>query len=54
MRSFAFTRGLWQAASPPGGSGVADEATAFGLLYLPFETELMDALAEYWRGALAS
>jgi AcrR family transcriptional regulator len=53
MRSFAFTRGLWQATSPPGGSAVANEATAFAVLHLPFETELMDALTEYWRGALA-
>jgi AcrR family transcriptional regulator len=54
MRSFAFTRGLWQAASPPGGPDVADKDAAFAFLHLPFETELADALSEYWRGALAS
>ncbi len=49
MRSFALTRGLWQAAPP----GLADDA-APAVLHPPFAIELAEALAEYWRGALAA
>ena len=50
MRSFALTRGLWQStASAPPCSG---EDVRFSLLYTDFQSELREALAEYWRGAL--
>ena len=39
-RTYALTRGLWQS--------LADENA------LGFQAELSEALAEYWRGALAS
>ena len=53
-RSFALTRGLWQAGSAPETSPAEANEVAFGFLRLPFETELEQALAEYWRGALSS
>jgi len=54
MRSFAFTRGLWQAAPAAGKpAGIGSDA-AVAVLHPSFETELMEALAEYWRGALIS
>ena len=49
MRTYAFTRGLWLTLGD--GTSFALEngnAPAPG-----FATELADALAEYWRGALA-
>lgn len=53
MRSFALTRGLWQTSSP-GEPAIAESDPHLALLHPPFEAELMDALTEYWRGALNS
>lgn len=53
LRSFALTRGLWQTSSP-GESPLAESDPQLALLHPPFEAELADALAEYWRGALSS
>lgn len=50
MRTYALTRGLWQSigAEAPGPIG-ADGAP----INADFKQELAEALAEYWRGALA-
>ncbi len=50
MRSFALTRGLWQSTGAAAASFAGD--VRLGLLYADFQSELRDALAEYWRGAL--
>ena len=50
-RSFALTRGLWQASpSPEPSDPVADRP--FPWLQPAFDTELRQALVQYWRGAL--
>ncbi len=50
-RSFALTRGLWQASPAPNPcAAVADKA--FLCLHPAFDTELRQALMQYWRGAL--
>jgi len=53
MRTFAMTRGIWQ-ASQPCDIDLLDEALALPVLQPVFHTELTEALNEYWRGALAS
>lgn len=53
MRTFAMTRGIWQ-ASQPCGIDLLDKAPALLVLQPVFQTELTEALNEYWRGALAS
>jgi len=50
-RTFAMTRGLWQATERQKGiDGKKREETA--VFYPEFASELSEALAEYWRGAL--
>ena len=53
MRSYALTRGLWQTARPFEDPPSKDGEPAFAVLYPDFRTELLEALREYWRGALA-
>ena len=50
MRSFALTRGLWQSTGSPPPFFGGD--VRLSLLYADFQSELREALAEYWRGAL--
>ena len=51
-RTYALTRGLWQSLQP-GRHGEVASDPAFALLYPDLGRELREALAEYWRGALA-
>ena len=53
MRSFALTRGLWQSSSPEAVHAPLAEAYAQASIYADFRSELREALAEYWRGALS-
>ena len=49
-RTYAMTRGLWQSfdhSQHPAGQPLSPLCSGFG-------TELLDALSEYWRGALAT
>ena len=50
LRTYALTRGLWQAV---GTDDRRPSETEHVLLQLDFKQELAEALAEYWRGALA-
>ena len=53
MRTYALTRGLWQSLDfPPALRAVLAEPV-FAPIRPDFRSELTDALAEYWRGALA-
>lgn len=54
LRSFALTRGLWQAARPYEGPTAIEAEPAFGSLRPDFRADLTEALAEYWRGALTA
>ncbi len=51
MRTHALTCGLWQSFGP---DKAADTASEFAVFHPDFVEELSEALAEYWRGALAS
>jgi TetR/AcrR family transcriptional regulator len=53
MRSFALTRGLWQSSHPGGEPASMTAEPALAPLCPDFDKELMEALTEYWRGALA-
>ena len=53
MRTHALTRGLWQSSGGVNDPALTEAAPALVLLAPDFPTELRDALAEYWRGALA-
>lgn len=53
MRTYAFTRGLWQSTQGHGPSAPEIEP-ALARLYPDFGDELREGLAEYWRGALMS
>ena len=53
LRSFALTRGLWQSSAPEGPPAPWSPAYEDAALYTDFQQELREALAEYWRGALA-
>ena len=52
MRSFAMARGIWQSCQPCAHVFPSDELVL--LLQPVFAVELTEALAEYWRGALAA
>ncbi len=52
MRTYALTRGLWQSQGYEDASPLRDDP-ALAHLHPDFGTELSEALAEYWRGALA-
>ena len=52
MRTFALTRGLWQSSHPYGQPTAMAAEPMLAPLYPNFETELTEALNEYWRGAL--
>lgn len=54
MRTFAMTRGLWQAAEPRGEMArvEVDKGVLAEVMCPEFAVELREALAEYWRGAL--
>ncbi len=54
MRSFALTRGLWQSSHAHAGPAVLEAEAALAPLFPDFDAELVEALTEYWRGALAS
>ena len=54
LRTYALTRGLWQSARGYADADLLCEMPALALLHPEFGTELGEALAEYWRGALAS
>jgi AcrR family transcriptional regulator len=49
MRTFALTRGLWQSSNPD-VPPVEDQR--YAMLYPEFYSELKEALAEYWQGAM--
>ena len=53
MRTYALTRGLWQSQGYEEASLLRDDP-ALARLHPDFGTELSEALAEYWRGALAT
>lgn len=50
MRIYALTRGLWQSFGDGAGDAGYD---GFTLFQADFRSELIEALTEYWRGALA-
>ncbi len=50
MRTYAMTRGLWQSIDP---AGQVDCGGAGFPLHIDFAQELLEALAEYWSGALS-
>jgi hypothetical protein len=52
MRTFALTRGLWQSSQPCQEAEALKSEAALASLYPDFIRELMEALAEYWHGAL--
>jgi len=52
MRTYALTRGLWQTLDYPPCMSELLAAPEFAPIRPPFLTELPQALAEYWRGAL--
>jgi AcrR family transcriptional regulator len=54
MRTYALTRGLWQSLDYPPAMKAVLAATEFAPIRPDFRTELLAALAEYWRGALAA
>lgn len=53
MRTYALTRGLWQALDYPEHLTALMDEPALAPMRPAFREELADALAEYWRGALA-
>ena len=52
MRSFALTRGRWQAADRSEPAARAETDAVLASLHPDFDAELTEALTEYWRGAL--
>jgi AcrR family transcriptional regulator len=54
MRTFALTRGLWQSSRPYQGPAATTVDSAAALIHPDFDKELLEALTEYWRGALAT
>ena len=53
MRTYALTRGLWQSYQHAEERLQAGVDLTQSLTAKPFTTELREALAEYWRGALS-
>ncbi len=53
-RTFALTRGLWQWSHPCEEPITREAGAALALIYPDFDKELIEALTEYWRGALAA
>lgn len=53
LRSHALIRGLWQSLDYPAHLRQLLNAPEFAAIRPDFRTELQQALAEYWRGALA-
>ena len=53
MRTYAMTRGLWQSSLGYDEPALLEAVPALACLHPDFATELREALAEYWRGALA-
>ena len=54
LRSYALTRGLWQALDLPDRLRSDERIAAHPLASIDFQAELRDALQEYWSGALRS
>ena len=52
MRTYALTKGLWQSSQGYEDAELLAAMPALAQLHPHFETELREALAEYWRGAL--
>ena len=52
MRTYALTRGLWQSYQHAEETLRAGIAAPHSLTAPPFRQELLEALTEYWRGAL--
>ena len=52
MRTYALTRGLWQATQHPEQIKLAMGDSALMLAQSAYGDELAEALAEYWRGAM--
>ena len=52
IRTYALTRGMWQSYEHAGQTELAGIAVVAGLKPGIFREELMEALTEYWRGAL--
>ena len=53
MRTYALTRGLWQSLDYPPALRAVLADPVFAPIRPDFRSELTQALAEYWRGALA-
>ncbi|WP_269532112.1 TetR family transcriptional regulator [Chitinimonas sp. BJYL2] len=53
LRTYALTRGLWQSLDYPPALRALLADPAFAPIRPDFRTELIAALNEYWRGALA-
>ncbi|WP_374355095.1 TetR family transcriptional regulator [Chitinimonas sp.] len=54
MRSYALTRGLWQSLDFPTKMRALLAEPVFAPIRPDFRAELVQALQEYWRGAMAS
>ena len=54
MRTYAMTKGLWQSSRGYEDAGLLAAMPVLAQLHPLFETELSEALSEYWRGALAA
>ena len=52
MRTYALTRGLWQSLDYPPAMRAVLADPVFAPIRPAFRSELAEALAEYWRGAL--
>lgn len=52
MRSYALTRGVWQATHQQAGAPFEADL-ALSAIFPDFAEELREALTEYWRGAVA-
>jgi AcrR family transcriptional regulator len=52
-RTFALTRGIWQDQARLSNVGGTSDNPSPALRPAPFVAEISEALAEYWRGALA-
>jgi len=52
MRTYALTRGLWQSLDYPPAMRAVLADPVFAPIRPDFRSELTEALAEYWRGAL--
>ena len=53
MRTYALTRGLWQSLDFPPAMRAMLADPVFAPIRPDFRSELAQALAEYWRGALS-